>query len=139
MQKGRLQPPPSEDQAEERAEWIEAVDRIVAEAEAWGAKRGWWIERETKNVSDDDDRIGDYSVPMLRIQTGNARLVFEPIARYVVGGKGRLDLSVFPSYHNIAILRRDDGWWIAADNGGVAAPWSEKSFVRAAGRLAGKA
>lgn len=138
MQKSTLPQLPV-DQSNERAEWIEAVERIVSEAESWGRNRGWWVEREMKNVSDDDDRIGAYRVPMLRIQTANSRLVLEPIARYVVGGKGRVDLAVFPSYHNVAIVRRDDGWWLAGDKGSSPAPWSEEAFVQLAAQLAGNA
>lgn len=138
MSKGTLPRSPVENWQEQRAEWLEAVEQIVGEAESWAAKRGWWVEREMKDVSDDEDRIGTYRAPMLRIQTPNSRLIFEPIARYVVGARGRVDLAVFPSYHSAAIVRRDDGWRIL-DDANRSTAWSEKSFVKAATRLAGKA
>ena len=138
MSKGTLPRSRVENWKEDRAEWLEAAEQIVAEAESWAAKRGWWVEREMKDVSDDQDRIGTYQVPMLRIQTPNLRLIFEPIARYVVGARGRVDLAVFPSYHSLAIVRRDDGWRIV-DDANRSTAWSEKAFVKAAAQLAGKA
>lgn len=123
---------------EERAEWLAAVERLVAEAESWCARRGWWSERELKTVTDDDDCLGAYLVPMLRIQTPKSRFVFEPIARYVVGAQGRIDLAVFPSYHSAAIVRRGDGWQIV-DDANQTEQWSEEAFIETAARLAGKA
>ena len=139
MSKGTLPRLPVENWEEQRAEWIEAVERLVAEAEAWSAGRGWWIERAAKTVSDDDERIGIYQVPMLRIQTPTSRLILEPIARFVVGGRGRVDLAVFPSYHSVAIVRRDPGWQLDTGIAGRAVPWSEEAFFDAALQLAGNA
>ena len=118
--------------------WIDAVEHIVAEVESWATKCGWWVEREMKQVSDDDDRIGTDQVPMLRLQTPHSRLIFEPIARYVVGAQGRVDLAVFPSYHSVAIVRRDDGWRIV-DDANRSTRWSENAFVKTAAGLAEKA
>lgn len=138
MSKGTLPRAPAENWEEQRAEWLEAIEQIVGEVQSWATSRGWWVEREMKNVSDDDDRIGTYQVPMLRIQTPSSRLIFEPIARYVVGARGRVDLAVFPSYHSVAVVRRDDGWRIV-DDANRSTAWSEKAFVKSAEGLAEKA
>ncbi|HVA49177.1 MAG TPA: hypothetical protein VNH11_22630 [Pirellulales bacterium] len=68
-----------------------------------------------------------------------ARLIVEPIARYVVGAEGRVDLAVFPSYHSVAIVRRDNDWQLLPDGAGRARPWSEDAFVKAVASLATKA
>lgn len=136
MPENTLPRSPVEHWERERAEWVAAVTRLVDEAQQWSSKRGWWVHRESKTVTDDDDRIGTYEVPLLRIQTPNARLLVEPIARYVVGALGRIDLAVFPSYHCVPILRRNDGWWIGSnDRPEQAARWSEESLVERATRL----
>lgn len=133
MSKVTLPQSPVEKWQDERAEWIGAVERLMADVEAWATKRGWWVHREDKIVSDDDQRIGTYQAPMLRIQTPTARFILEPIARYVVGADGRVDLAVFPSYHSAVIVRRDGGWQMLsdrADRAGRARRWSEDAFVK---------
>ena len=139
MSKGTLPQSPVENWQDERAEWIGAVERLIADVEAWATKRGWWVHREDKTVSDDDQRIGTYHAPMLRIQTPTARLILEPIARYVVGAEGRVDLAIFPSYHSVAIVRRDDGWQMLSDRTGRAKRWSENAFVKTVESLTSKA
>ncbi|HEX7449591.1 MAG TPA: hypothetical protein VF306_18685 [Pirellulales bacterium] len=130
---------PVEHWEQERADWIAAVTRLMDDVEHWAARRDWWVQRETKTVADDDDQIGAYEAPMLRIQTPTARLVVEPIARYVVGALGRIDLAVFPSYRSVPIVRRPDGWWIGtSDQGDGKSPWSEESFFETATRLAAR-
>jgi hypothetical protein len=140
MSKAVLPRVPVENWEAQRAEWIGAVERLIADVEAWATKRGWWIQREDKTVSADDDRIGVYQAPMLRIQTPTSRLIMEPIARYVVGACGRVDLAVFPSYHSVAVVRRDKVWQIdALQNRSRPRPWSEQAFMKAVDHLASKA
>lgn len=139
MSKATVPRVPVDNWEEHRAEWIDAVERLIADADAWATKRGWWVQRENKAVSDDEERIGTYHVPMLRIQTPTARFIVEPIARYVVAAEGRVDLAVFPSYHSVAIVRRSGNWQMISDGAGRAKRWSEDAFVKTVDSLASKA
>ncbi|HUY34618.1 MAG TPA: hypothetical protein VMV69_17875 [Pirellulales bacterium] len=121
-----------------RADWIADVTKLADDVEAWAIKRGWWVGRESLTLT--EDRIGSYEVPILRLQTPSSRLILEPIARFVMGAEGRVDLAVFPSYHDIPILLDSKGWRLRAfEDDGPRGDWSEDAFVNAAIDLADKA
>ena len=80
--------------------------------------------------------MGQYTVPRLLIQATAGRLLLDPVARYVPGAMGVVDLYVLPSYDAAMISRTDDGWRlhpIGADD--VPQPWSEETFVQTALQL----
>jgi len=80
--------------------------------------------------------LGQYTVPRLLIHATAGRLLLDPLARYVPGAMGAVDLYVLPSYDAAMISRTDDGWRlypIGADD--VPQPWSEETFVQTALQL----
>ncbi len=112
-----------------RDEWIVAVEQLVEDAEVWARKQDWAVRREAKTLR--EDRLGQYTVPRLLIHATAGRLLLDPVARYVPGAIGVVDLYVLPSYDAVMISRADDGWRlhpIVAED--VPQTWSEKSFVR---------
>ncbi len=118
----------------ERTEWIVAVEQLVGDVEAWVTKRNWWVHRELKTVTEDE--LGSYEVPVLTMQSPTARFVLEPIARYVMGAEGRVDLSIFPSYDRFMIVRADGGWRLRSlDRRDRNFAWSERAFFKVIAEL----
>jgi len=113
-----------------RREWLDALAQLVQEAETWARKQDWATRRDTKQVT--DKFLGVYEAPRLLIHTLDGRLLLEPVARYVTGANGLVELCALPSYDAVRITRADDGWDLHAD-----APhesvrkWSEEAFVTA--------
>ena len=117
-----------------RDEWIAAVEQLVGDAEVWACKQDWAVRREAKSIR--EDRLGQYTVPRLLIHATAGRLLLDPVARYVPGAMGVVDLYVLPSYDAVMISRADDGWRlhpIGADD--MPQPWSEEAFVQTAHQL----
>jgi len=117
-----------------RDEWTASVEQLVGDAESWAGKQDWAVRREAKSIR--EDRLGQYTVPRLLIQATAGRLLLDPVARYVPGVLGVVDLYVLPSYDAVMISRADDGWRlhpIGPDD--IAQPWSEKTFVHTALQL----
>jgi hypothetical protein len=117
-----------------RDEWVVAVEQLVRDAEAWARNQDWAVRREAKTIR--EDRLGQYAVPRLLIQATAGRLLLDPVARYVPGAMGVVDLYTLPSYDAVMISRTDDGWRlhpIVADD--LPQPWSEESFVQTALQL----
>jgi hypothetical protein len=117
-----------------RDEWVASVEQLVGDAEIWAGKQDWAVRREAKSIR--EDRLGQYTVPRLLIQATAGRLLLDPVARYVPGVLGVVDLYVLPSYDAVMISRADDGWRlhpIGADD--VPQPWSEETFVHTALQL----
>jgi len=117
-----------------RDEWVASVEQLVGDAEVWAQKHDWAVRREAKTLR--EDRLGQYTVPRLLIHATAGRLLLDPVARYVPGAMGVVDLYVLPSYDAAMISRTDDGWRlhpIGADD--VPQPWSEETFVQTALQL----
>lgn len=117
-----------------RDEWVAAVEQLVEDAEVWARKQDWAVRREAKTIR--EDRLGQYTVPRLLIHATVGRLLLDPVARFVPGARGAVDLYVLPSYDAAMISRADDGWRlhpIGADD--VPLFWSEESFVQTALQL----
>jgi hypothetical protein len=117
-----------------RDEWVASVEQLVGDAEAWSRKQDWAVRRDAKNIQ--EDRLGQYTVPRLLIHATAGRLLLDPVARYVPGALGVVDLYVLPSYDAVMISRADDGWRlhpsVAED---VPQSWSEETFVQTALQL----
>ena len=117
-----------------RDEWVAAVEQLVGDAEGWAHKHDWAVRREPKIIQ--EDRLGQYTVPRLLIHATAGRLLLDPVARYVPGALGVVDLYVLPAYDAVMVSRTDDGWRlhpIGADD--VPQTWSEESFVQTALQL----
>ena len=87
----------------------------------------WLVHRGAKPIT--EDRIGSYEVPLLTIQTFAAHLILDPIARYVGGASGRIDLCVFPSYEYVLIVRTEAGWQFVTNPPTISRP-GRRRFLR---------
>ena len=118
-------------QGGERAEWLRALEQLVDEAECWAKKQSWHVRREM--VSLQEDRLGSYDAPSLHIMVSKPAVFFQPVARYIVGAEGRVDLYRFPTYDTFILVRSKGRWqFVATDTGPLdpPLPWNEETFVR---------
>jgi hypothetical protein len=123
---------PVENWEQVRDEWVAAVEGLVGQVEAWAVERGWAVRRESKTIT--EDHLGPYTVPRLMILAGFSRIILDPVARFVAGAGGLVDLATFPSYETFFIGRNPegDGWFIqAGDVTGARQPWSKEAFLAA--------
>lgn len=132
-----LRGPAVEDVESRRDEWVAAVEQIVSDAEAWATEQHWFVHRDRKTIT--EKSLGAYEVPVLMIRTPAGRLVLEPGERYVGGATGRIDLSAFPSYEFVLIVRTDSGWHFVIHPPALDRPWSREAFLEIATELARKA
>jgi hypothetical protein len=128
---------PVENGEAERDEWVAAVEQVVSEAEAWATEQHWFVHRGPKTIA--EDPVGSYEVPSLLIQAPAGRFVLEPMGRYIVGATGEIELSVFPSYESVLIVRNDTGRHFVIDRPTVDRPWSKEAFLEIVSELAKKA
>ncbi|HZY86488.1 MAG TPA: hypothetical protein VFE78_16765, partial [Gemmataceae bacterium] len=79
------------------AEWQSALDRLFLDVEKWSRERDWAVRRDPKRVT--ESFLGEYEVPRLLVHTtDNKRYFLDPVARQVVGGTGRVEMCLMPSY-----------------------------------------
>jgi hypothetical protein len=129
--------PPVENAGAVREEWIAAVEQIVSDVEAWATEQHWFVHRGPKTIT--EDPIGSYEVPTLLIQAPAGRFVLEPMGRLIIGATGEIELSIFPSYYSVLVVRNDSGWHFVIDRPNLDRPWSKEAFLQIVSELAKKA
>jgi hypothetical protein len=117
-----------------RDEWMDALNKVGGQAEKWSSEVGWRSRRVNKAIS--ESLLGSYEAPQLLIFAEPNLYVLDPIARFVPGAQGLLDLSVQPSYNTSSLYRDDSGKWhvhLEIRNGvahGTRVDWSKDAFLR---------
>lgn len=120
---------PVENWEAQRDAWVQKVESTVRQAEEWARKQDWSIRRDTKTIT--EDLIGPYEVPVLLIHTPRGRLLFDPIARYVIGAEGRIDFCAMPSYDPIMLIKTGNSWeFESVSRRDLHLAWSEAAFGR---------
>jgi hypothetical protein len=117
-----------------RQQWILLVGQLINQIETWSKDRNWSVDRQEKEIH--ESRLGDYTVPVLRVLAPAGEIHIEPVARDVAKADGRVDLYSFPSFNRMLIVRIGERWVLKTD-AGVEWPekWSQKTFVRLADLL----
>ena len=89
--------------------WLQQLSKLIDEVETWARDLDWSTRRIEVNLH--ESAIGKYQAPALLLQHEATKALLEPIARYVPGANGVVDLYIMPAYDDLASLYlSDDGW-----------------------------
>lgn len=92
-----------------KSEWLERLDVLVADVQAWAAASGWRTRRIQKTV--EERELGRYKVPVLLMEKNAVEVVLNPVARFVPDADGAVDLYLSPAYDDIASVYHEAGRW----------------------------
>jgi hypothetical protein len=111
----------------DRQTWLQLLEQLEHQVEGWAKDRRWSIHRDQKQLH--ESQLGTYMVPVLTIRAPSGQVHLDPIARYVQGGEGRVDLLAWPSLTRMLLIRIGEEWVVKTDSG-VEWPerWSESCF-----------
>jgi hypothetical protein len=110
-----------------RDAWIAEVNKMAYDVERWAAENDWDTKRETKELLEDE--IGAYEAPVVRVQTMQGRIYFEPTARFVGGANGRIEIAATPSFWQATLLKTDGGWrFMTEDLEEMNKGWTREDF-----------
>ncbi|HLN33585.1 MAG TPA: hypothetical protein VK395_38015 [Gemmataceae bacterium] len=93
-----------------KAEWLGRLGSLVDEVEGWARASGWRTRQIAKTVK--ERRLGTYRVPVLLMEKDTVEVVLNPVARFVPGADGAVDLYVAPAYDDIASLYFEGDHWV---------------------------
>jgi hypothetical protein len=93
-----------------RRQWLDRLGALVEEVKGWAQASGWRTRRIDKTVK--ERRLGTYKVPVLLMEKDTVEVVLNPVARFVPGGNGAVDLYVAPAYDDIASLYFEGDRWV---------------------------
>jgi hypothetical protein len=90
-------------------EWLEAQKKMIEEATAAAKAKGWYVERDEKEI--EEGLLGIYRAPRLLIRTWEKEMMLTPVARFCAGRQGVVDLKVSPRYETAYYVTFKDGDW----------------------------
>jgi hypothetical protein len=93
-----------------KVEWLDRLNALVGEVEGRAQASGWRTRRIAKTVK--GRRPGTYRVPVLLMEKDAVEIVLNPVAGFVPGADGEVDLYVASAYDDIDNLYLEDGRWI---------------------------
>lgn len=122
------------DADKERLNWINEIEGLLSDIESWAKGENWLTARQDKELREED--LGPYVTTELKISSPKGILLVEPVARFVVGAEGRVDLSAWPSLNRVRILRDGTTWKVRTDSGvDWPHPWCRETFLELADGL----
>jgi hypothetical protein len=116
--------------------WIADLDMLLLQVESWCEEQDWPHKRQPKLLR--ERLLGPYEVEQLLFHTGQAGFMLDPVARFVPGGLGLVDLYIRPTLDSVMIVRTEEGWMLHAEQAGNAQvlPWGQEQFATALTELA---
>lgn len=121
----------AEDRRQQRAreQWLADLRALLDQLKKWlepATREGLKVEEYDRTVR--EGLLGSYSAPALKLTFGSTEAHIVPVARYVVGGTGRVDVE-FPGGRILLIRQGDEGQWtvVPEDRTGKK-PLSEETF-----------
>ena len=104
-----------------RKEWLEDLENLMTQIRGWldaGEKEGL-LRIEKNTVTMEEEKIGTYQAPALKIRFPGSRIVqVEPAGRLIVGAKGRVDFTHGPR-KTILLRREHESWQFRIGAGGM--------------------
>ncbi len=111
-------------------DWLEVLGKLNKQLIEWlgaATHEGLAIKPYSKEIA--EERLGTYQAPALEVTFGGIKMRVEPVARFVVGGYGRVDID---SRRGIFKLILDDkgAWLLVRRSLADAEPLTESSFSK---------
>src|SRR5207247_8452119 len=120
-------------------DWARAGQTLIDQVERWANEFGWRTRRDMTRLI--ETLLGSYTLPVLQMYGDGQLYVLNPVARFVPGALGAMDLSIQPSFFIASVYRHFDGCWYAnfaavpGINGTTRDPFTKDSLKRAAEAL----
>ena len=89
--------------------WLDALDRLVADVEAWAGADGWETRRTSRHMNEANNIR--YEVPILELDRSKTWVALVPVIRLIPGADGLVDFYLMPDFDSVASLYWQEGRW----------------------------
>ena len=132
---------PAEKEAR-REEWVDAVDRLIADVVEWSQLEGWEVLARSRKT-DRDLASEEHSFPVIEIDAHpqdvrsgrDVKLILEPMTYNPATETGRIDFYVWPAMYRVRLIRKpgQNEWTVKTDSGlDWPHSWNRESFAQIA-------
>ncbi|MCX7751179.1 MAG: hypothetical protein N2320_06575, partial [Candidatus Bipolaricaulota bacterium] len=116
-------------QQEARDQWLADLRALLDQLKTWlepATQEGLMVEEYDHTVR--EGLLGTYNAPALKLSFGTTETHIVPVARYVVGGTGRVDVE-FPGGRILLIRQGVEGQWMVVPEDRIGKkPLNEETF-----------
>jgi hypothetical protein len=111
-------------------EWRSQLQQFFQTVRSWCRTSAPDLEFVERSKTVQEERSGEYQVPLLEVFARTGRMELRPIATWVVGADGRLDL-VGPEQEHTLLFSKREGWlWVDARDVVTLRPLNQDLMVR---------
>jgi hypothetical protein len=121
-------------------EWQTTLAQLMKDVSEWIQDQPGWSIQPISQKQISEETLGTYTAPVLTIDTPQGRLILEPIARMVFGGRSTVEMYAWPTLYRVRLIRKaeEDDWIILTDSGiPLRQPWNRETFLTLAQDLLG--
>ena len=93
-----------------KKEWVSRLSNLIDTIKNSAEESGWRTRRIDKTITERE--LGTYKVPVLLMEKDTVEVVLNPVARFVPGAEGAVDMYLAPAYDDIASLYFEGGQWM---------------------------
>ena len=93
-----------------KKEWVSRLSNLIDTIKNSAEESGWRTRRIDKTITERE--LGSYKVPVLLMEKDTVEVVLNPVARFVPGAEGAVDMYLAPAYDDIASLYFEGGQWM---------------------------
>lgn len=95
--------------------WRTSVRALFEQVRAWVQQHDAAVLFREENITLVEQRSGPYEMPVLHINSGGRSATLEPVACWIVGADGRVDLTGVGG-QEVLVLDEAGGWYWVTDN-----------------------
>ena len=93
-----------------KKEWVSRLSNLIDTIKNSAEESGWRTRRIDNTITERE--LGTYKVPVLLMEKDTVEVVLNPVARFVPGAEGAVDMYLAPAYDDIASLYFEGGQWM---------------------------
>ena len=114
-----------------RQEWLDTVAGLQGQIKAWVYQEPGWAFTAQEERKIKEAALGEYSVPVWKLQTPGGEVRLEPIA-HNYPGRGIVELYAWPTLYRVRLIRDEEwgGWRVRTDSGiYLRQEWNRENFI----------
>ncbi|MEK7434954.1 MAG: hypothetical protein AABZ74_17600 [Cyanobacteriota bacterium] len=113
-------------------EWLETISTFNEQIITWlkDPLDNDFVKYNIEYLNINEYLFGNYQAPSIVITSGNDKVYFKPIEKFVLGFNGRIDIISFTDSKTLVYVNKEKGWFLFDQNKkGNLKPFTEKLFT----------
>lgn len=81
--------------------WTRTLDQLLQDVSGWVQDLPGWLAHPVLQKEVSEEVLGTYMASVLTVDTPQGRVILEPMARMVFGGRGTVEIYAWPTLYRV--------------------------------------